>query len=141
MLFSISNPPNVNPEVDDAAQTQSSGYLPKWKILGEYIPEKLDSPTKETIEEVLIRYFSELSNTTLNIRLYPFKYYVFPINPEHSLLLVYILDARESVEIVQISPDATIELVQNCSTDAVELPKTLEQLYYTKNRILLNLKM
>ncbi len=140
MLISISNPPKVNPEGDDAVQTRSSNTRPKWKILGEHIPEKPDIPSKETIEEIMIRYFSESSNTTLNIRLYPFKYYIFPINTERSLLLVFILDSKESMEIVQIFPDATVELVQNSSSDPAELAKTLEKLYYNRNRILSKLE-
>ena len=79
MLFSISNPPEVNPEGDEAVQPRNSNTRIKWKILGEHIPEKPDSPSKETIEEIMIRYFSDSSATTLNIRLYPYKYYIFPI--------------------------------------------------------------
>ncbi|MHA1522239.1 MAG: hypothetical protein ACTSRK_18855 [Promethearchaeota archaeon] len=141
ILFSISNPPKAITEEDAAVKARSSNPRPKWKILGEHIPEKSDSPARETNDEIMIRYFSEGSaQQSLNIRLYPYKFHIFPINPEYSLLLVFILDAQEAMEIVQIFPEATIKLILNCSEDSTELAKTLEQLYNNRNRLLSKLE-
>lgn len=136
MLFSINVPHLANTDDSKADLEKDPETIPKWKKLGQYIPSSEDSPKNETIDEIMIRYYTTESAPTLNIRLYPLKYFVFPINAERSLLLIYILDAKESLEIVQIYPEQTIQAIEESMQNSNELKVQLEKLFTNRNKIL-----
>jgi len=141
ILISVKEPPvfhseeeeNVSNEKDLSAR--SSRALPKWSTMANYFPEKEDEPKEETLNEILIRYFSSNENPTLNIRLYPYKYYILPVQDDLTKILIFVLDNKESLVIAQIFAEETAENLQMQIKGNSDLKVILEEIFFYRNNI------
>ncbi|WP_457559005.1 hypothetical protein [Candidatus Harpocratesius sp.] len=114
--------------------------IPKWSILAQYIPEKEDEPPQETVNEIMIRYFSSNDNYTMNIRLFPFKYFIQPIKKDRSILLVFLLDSKESLEIAQIYSEEMAKNLEMEINGNSDLNGSLKEIFDFRNNILMKLE-
>ncbi|MCF2140694.1 MAG: hypothetical protein K9W44_11625 [Candidatus Lokiarchaeota archaeon] len=146
ILFSVQIPASNDQNKNEIQGSKGENYsnssrvLPNWSILAKFIPEKEDEPQHETVNEIMIRYFSSNDNSTLNIRLFPFKYFIQPIKEDRSILLVYLLDAKESLEIAQIYSEETIKNLEMQINGNSELNESLEEIFTYRNKILMKLE-
>lgn len=140
ILISVKDPPALKKEeevedISDNEANSTSIELPKYSIFAKSVPERADFPKEETLNELLIRYFSAGENLTLNIRLAPYKYYILPIEEDRSKLLIFILDINESLEIAQIFEEETVENLQMQIKGKSNMQASLNEILQFRNII------
>ncbi len=111
----------------------------EWKLFADYIPTVEKRPTEESLSRIAKAFIARPSLVNLNYRQFPYKTYTIPLNSAEDaprILLTFILDASENIELVQFFNDQIKSDIMQVITDEPELLNTLNSIMDARNALL-----